>query len=385
MRTTFLHKQRDYEIIQFLGEGVTSCVYKAIKKHRGWGLEHLVAIKVFKSQTQVHTLKQEMASLCNVNSRHCVRFYSWSDGFDGPALVLEYLDGLPLQTLMESKALQETALQEEIIAQVQEGLKDLAESGLSHGDVSPRNIFVTKSGIVKLLDFGLSGSLQGRGATLAYLAVEGWEGEPLSFVSDLFSLGLIQQEMQSEITVKTRDEAFQRARLLVDQNSLLKRSFSERDFLPIKSEKARRSQLARVVQQQQALKEQGNLQQTSLFTTQEATKEAIKDTSTRWRPRIFVFVLAALLFPAHILHPSIIPSVRASQKAEKFFLDVRSRQWSQIMIYQKKQGRWGLVEQQYAPYRKALAHQTYLLLWKTQKKSGRILVQLEKNQRILIP
>ncbi|MCB0378795.1 MAG: protein kinase, partial [Bdellovibrionales bacterium] len=86
-----------YEIQNLIGEGLTSCVYKAVRKDpRGWTAQK-VALKVLKSKKDVHILKNEFEKLQRVRSKYCVKLLAWETLPQGPALVLELLQGLSLQ------------------------------------------------------------------------------------------------------------------------------------------------------------------------------------------------------------------------------------------------------------------------------------------------
>ena len=89
-------KINNYTLVELLGEGLTSCVYKAIKRHHGWGIEQTVALKILKSKDLVPAFAQEVQALGRVDSPHCVKFYDWIEGQKTPVLVLEYLDGVTL-------------------------------------------------------------------------------------------------------------------------------------------------------------------------------------------------------------------------------------------------------------------------------------------------
>lgn len=76
---------------------------------------------------------------------------------------------------------------------------------LVHRDVSPRNLFVVRDGVLKLLDFGIAKTTVGRNATqvgtvkgtLAYMSPEQCRSEPLDRRSDVFALGVILHELLS--------------------------------------------------------------------------------------------------------------------------------------------------------------------------------------------
>jgi serine/threonine protein kinase len=129
-------------------------------------------------------------------------------------LVLEYVHGATLRTLMQTDQLAEVRalpvpLALELALELAHGLHaahelvddDGAALGLIHRDVSPANVLLGCDGAVKLADFGLAketgqqtitGSLQG---TVTYMAPEQCRGEALDRRTDVFSLGVILHEL----------------------------------------------------------------------------------------------------------------------------------------------------------------------------------------------
>lgn len=109
---------------------------------------------------------------------------------------MEWIDGITLLDLARYVLIPDVLI-EELIAQIQEGLKDLARAGLVHGDLSPANILIDKLGRVRLIDFGgLSEGARELLGTPAYMAPEIWRGDSPSFKSDLFALGLIEADLR---------------------------------------------------------------------------------------------------------------------------------------------------------------------------------------------
>jgi eukaryotic-like serine/threonine-protein kinase len=128
-------------------------------------------------------------------------------------LVMEYLEGLPLSRMATSCAPlgMDLRMVGGIMVQACEGLAYAHEfrdpavdiQGIIHRDVSPHNLMVTSSGLVKLLDFGVAklhreGSLTVTGSAkgkYAYMSPEQIECHPLDRRSDLFSLGVVMFEL----------------------------------------------------------------------------------------------------------------------------------------------------------------------------------------------
>jgi serine/threonine protein kinase len=190
-----------YKIGKKCGQGQSSCVFRAVRMDSAGHSRQVVALKVLRNQNSVSWLRREFETLSQVNSVHCARVLGWENLDHGsrsfPALVMEWIDGISLfefsRTLAENPA---EELIEEVVSQIQEGLRELDRCGLHHGDLSPSNILIDRSGCVRLIDFASApaerGIFQG---TPAYTAPEVWQGQSSSLKSDLFALGLIEHDL----------------------------------------------------------------------------------------------------------------------------------------------------------------------------------------------
>jgi|FLYM01.1.fsa_nt_gi serine/threonine protein kinase len=182
-----------FELIEIAGEGLNSCVYKALRTDDTGVISQTVALKILKSKENVLFWRQEIQSLFQVSSQHCVKVldFEWVD--DQPAVVLEWLEGLTLAELFQGTMLS-SELAQEILLQVQEGLIDLHLSGLCHGDLHMQNIFVTLDGNVKLLDFGMANMSRVHEQGSPQLRAPELQNHPnteANFWTDIYSLGVI--------------------------------------------------------------------------------------------------------------------------------------------------------------------------------------------------
>lgn len=120
---------------------------------------------------------------------------------EDPWLVLELLSGQSLRALLDAQVRLAPDVAGRIAHDLAEALLHLEERGVVHCDLSPDNVFVTETGVVKLLDFGSARLLEGvtsgtpTFATPAYVAPERLLGEAGDHKSDLFSLGVLLYEM----------------------------------------------------------------------------------------------------------------------------------------------------------------------------------------------
>ena len=208
-----------HEILSLIGAGGMGEVYKA----RDTRLERIVAIKVLPAHLADkpdlrERFEREARTIANLNHPHiCVLHdIGRQDGID--FLVMEYLDGETLATrLMKGPLPLQQVLQYAI--EIADALDKAHRNGVTHRDLKPGNIIITKSG-TKLLDFGLAklkqatvpaampvsqmptlsqnptidGTLLG---TLQYMAPEQVEGrnDYIDGRADIFAFGALVYEM----------------------------------------------------------------------------------------------------------------------------------------------------------------------------------------------
>ncbi len=193
-----------YEIIEILGEGGMAFVYKAKDKQ----LKRNVAIKTLKpnyvnQEKFVDRFRREAQTAANLNHPNIVQIFDWGIE-DEPYFVMEYIEGNTLTSIISSNR---TVGLNDILyigSQVANGLKEAHKHGLVHRDIKPGNIMITPDGKVKVTDFGIV-SLQNEesditktGAVLgtaSYISPEQAQGKPVSFESDLYSLGTVLYEL----------------------------------------------------------------------------------------------------------------------------------------------------------------------------------------------
>jgi Tol biopolymer transport system component/tRNA A-37 threonylcarbamoyl transferase component Bud32 len=213
-----------YEILSAIGAGGMGEVYKA----RDTRLDRTVAIKILPDHlTDRRNLRErfdrEAKTIASLNHAHICTLYDvgHQDGTD--YLVMEYLEGETLaQRMLKGPLPLDQVLQYAI--EIADALDKAHRKGITHRDLKPGNIMITKSG-TKLLDFGLAKLTQGdkpatsytdlptekdaitaEGAilgTLQYMAPEQVEGKEADSRTDIFAFGLVAYEMT------TRKKAFE--------------------------------------------------------------------------------------------------------------------------------------------------------------------------------
>ena len=111
-------------------------------------------------------------------------------------LVMAHYEGETLKERIERGPLElDDAI--DIATQVGQGLAEAHGAGIVHRDIKPANLFVTKSGVVKILDFGLAKLAGTEGitqtgttlGTVAYMSPEQAKGQEVDHRTDIWSLG----------------------------------------------------------------------------------------------------------------------------------------------------------------------------------------------------
>ena len=217
MALTSGKKLGPYEIVATLGAVGMGEVYEA----RDTRLERTVAIKILPAHlsndpVRRQRFEREAKAVSSLNHPHICTLYDigCQDGLD--FIVMEYVEGITLASRLEKGPLPTAELLEYGI-QLASALDKAHRNGVTHRDLKPGNIMLTKSG-TKLLDFGLAKAtapplaagvtqtnagaeahpMTKEGAvigTVPYMSPEQVEGKEVDGRSDIFSLGAVLYEM----------------------------------------------------------------------------------------------------------------------------------------------------------------------------------------------
>lgn len=199
-----------YEILSVIGQGAMGTVYKT----RHLLVDKIRAVKILRvvSDSQIlRRFQQEAKASLTLDHPNIVRVYEFGieSQLQQPYLVMEYVEGEALSTILANgeKLSQEHACA--VIKQVCEGLAHSHSHGIVHRDVKPANIILTKDGdgaeLAKLVDFGIAkfttpengqnltqtGEVFG---TPLYMSPEQCLGRKVDARSDIYSLGCVLYE-----------------------------------------------------------------------------------------------------------------------------------------------------------------------------------------------
>ena len=152
-------KVSQYELIREIGSGGMGTVYLA----RDLRLGRKVAIKFLQSKdaetTRRFILEARLTASCS--HENIVIIYEVGQHQRSPFMVLEFLQGAPLSKVAKPDTKLPPPRAVELMMPVVRALVCAHEQGIVHRDLKPDNIFVTESGTIKVLDFGIAKVLQG--------------------------------------------------------------------------------------------------------------------------------------------------------------------------------------------------------------------------------
>lgn len=190
-----------YKILGKLGAGAMATVFKA----RQLSLDRLVAIKVLprkysENKQFIERFYAEGKSAAQLNHPHIVQAYDVGQAGEYHYFVMEFVDGRTVyDDIVKNKRYSERDAVD-VAIQVAEALAHAHAKGLVHRDVKPKNVMLTKDGVVKLADMGLARAISDKEAAEAeqgkafgtpyYISPEQIRGElKIGPPADIYSLG----------------------------------------------------------------------------------------------------------------------------------------------------------------------------------------------------
>ncbi|MFE6188667.1 protein kinase [Streptomyces sp. NPDC056465] len=199
-----------YQLRDLLGEGGMASVHLAYDS----ALDRQVAIKTLhtelgREQSFRERFRREAQAVAKLQHTNIVSvFDTGEDELGGalmPYIVMEYVEGQPLGSVLQSDIQQYGAMPAEkalkVTADVLAALETSHEMGLVHRDIKPGNVMMTRRGVVKVMDFGIARAMQSGVTSMTqtgmvvgtpqYLSPEQALGRGVDARSDLYSVGIM--------------------------------------------------------------------------------------------------------------------------------------------------------------------------------------------------
>ncbi len=195
-----------FDLLGRTGQGSMSKVFRARDKNTGKTvcLKILDKEKTAKFEARFVGLNKPSEGEICLMMRHPNIVKTFEYGISTkkePYLVMEYIDGVGLNFLIETKSQQLEGKRRDYLSQLADGVEYLHRTGFLHRDLCPRNVMVSSEGVVKIIDLGLAIPYKpefcrpgNRTGTTNYLAPELIKRQNTDHRVDMFSLGVTAYE-----------------------------------------------------------------------------------------------------------------------------------------------------------------------------------------------
>lgn len=192
-----------YRLLSRIAVGGMGEVWRA----RDFKLNIIVAVKILRDELVgqeqfLKRLRVEANNAKKVVHPNLARVLDHNETNGRGWIVMEYVDGQPLSAMLKKSGTIPLRKLLPILIQISDALDALHTVGVIHRDIKPANVLITRNGVVKLTDFGISKSISQDNitaigmvmGTAQYLAPEQVLGENASFCGDIYALGIIAYE-----------------------------------------------------------------------------------------------------------------------------------------------------------------------------------------------
>jgi serine/threonine protein kinase len=193
-----------YQIIEKIGEGGMGVVYRGVDVT----LDRAVAIKVLSPElvgnaALLERFRAEAKAQAGLNHTNIATLYAFIQSGETCVIVMELLEGETFDQMIHRRGVIPADEAVPLFRQALLGIGFAHRMGIVHRDIKPSNIMLTRSGIVKVMDFGIAKVLGGqrmtrtgtRMGTVAYMSPEQIRNMPVDIRSDIYSLGATLYEM----------------------------------------------------------------------------------------------------------------------------------------------------------------------------------------------
>ena len=193
-----------YELVEFIGKGGMALVYRAKDNRTG----PQVAVKILRpefieDQEFLERVDREAQTASKMSHHNIVNLLDIGQEGDLRYLVMEYVNGHTLKDVILQKGALPATVAAQIAIRILSALRHAHENGIIHRDIKSQNILVNTEGHVKVSDFGIA-RVAGSNTisrtdnvmgSVHYFSPEQAKGTPVSYASDLYSVGVVLYEM----------------------------------------------------------------------------------------------------------------------------------------------------------------------------------------------
>ncbi len=193
-----------YQIIRLIGEGGMANVYLA----HDTILDRDVAVKILRGDLAgdekfVKKFQREAISASSLNHPNIVELYDVGEDNGQYFIVMEYVDGKTLKSLVKKRGALTLPEVIDIMLQLTSAIAHAHDSYIIHRDIKPQNVLILDNGMVKITDFGIATALNNHELTetnsvmgsVHYLPPEQANGNGATVKSDIYSLGILMFEL----------------------------------------------------------------------------------------------------------------------------------------------------------------------------------------------
>jgi len=141
-----------YRLTEKIGSGGMGNVYKAINPT----LSRQAAVKILHQEAFAERFRNEAYIQSSINHPNIARLYEYAEVDNRLCIVMEYVDGETLSSLLHRKGKLTNEETENILRQIVPALAYLHKKEIIHRDIKPQNFKISADGTVKMLDFGIA-------------------------------------------------------------------------------------------------------------------------------------------------------------------------------------------------------------------------------------
>ncbi len=195
-----------YELLELVATGSFGRVYRAYDSFadRTVAIKSLRAVASAERDARVRFLREAQA-IAKIDHANVVTLYDVVQVGDDAHLVMQWINGSTLKHRIKQGSISRSEATR-IAGEIADGLAEAHRVGVVHRDLKPENVLVDESGQCKIVDFGLAHTaekttLRNQGGivgTPAYMSPEQRQGKEVDGKTDVYSLGLILQQMLLE-------------------------------------------------------------------------------------------------------------------------------------------------------------------------------------------